>query len=74
MRDGPPAMPMIDAPTRVRWGKSDSVLKVAWGDRLGDYFSDLDFAPFPEAGHFAMYERAEIANREIIDFFARLFG
>lgn len=74
MRDGAPDLPKIDVPTRVRWGEGDAVLNVAWADRLGDYFSDLDFAPFPHAGHFAMYEQADAANREIIEFFAGVFG
>lgn len=74
MRDGAPDLPKIDVPTRVRWGEGDAVLNVAWADRLGDYFSDLDFAPFPRAGHFAMYEQADAANREIIEFFTRVFA
>jgi pimeloyl-ACP methyl ester carboxylesterase len=69
IRNGSPDLPKIETPTRVRWGEYDSVLKVAWADRLGDYFADLDFAPMREAGHFAHYERPELANREISDFF-----
>jgi pimeloyl-ACP methyl ester carboxylesterase len=69
IRNGQPELPKIETPTRVRWGESDSVLKVEWADRLGDYFSDLDFAPMREAGHFAHYERPDLANREISDFF-----
>jgi pimeloyl-ACP methyl ester carboxylesterase len=62
-------MPKIETPTRVRWGENDPILKVRWADRLGDYFADLDFAPMPEAGHFAHYERPDLANPEILDFF-----
>ena len=69
IRNGPPELPKIETPTRIRWGEHDSVLKVAWADRLGDYFADLDFAPMREAGHFAHYERPDLANREISDFF-----
>ncbi|MBA2345629.1 MAG: alpha/beta hydrolase [Rubrobacter sp.] len=69
IRNGPPELPKIETPTRVRWGEGDSVLKVEWADRLGDYFADVDFAPMREAGHFAHYERPETANREISDFF-----
>lgn len=46
---GAPELPPIDVPTRVRWGASDKVLKAEWGDRLGDYFSDLDFGVVPGA-------------------------
>ena len=70
VRNGPPEMPRIETPTRVRWGESDPILKVEWADRLGDYFSDVDFAPFRGAGHFAHYERPDTANREILDFFS----
>ena len=70
IQDGAPALAKISVPTRVRWGTGDKVLKVAWADRLGDYFADVDFAPFPGAGHFAMYERPDQANRLIAEFFA----
>ncbi len=72
IRDGAPDLPKIETPTRVLWGESDSVLKVEWADRLGDYFADLDFDPAPEAGHFAHYERPDLANREIANFFSGL--
>ena len=70
IRNGPPELPKIEAPARVRWGESDSILKVAWADRLSDYFADLDFAPLRGAGHFAHYERPDLANREIMEFFS----
>jgi pimeloyl-ACP methyl ester carboxylesterase len=74
IRNGPPQLPKIETPTRVRWGESDPILKVEWADLLGDYFSDFDFAPFVGAGHFAHYERPEIANREILEFFSERIG
>jgi pimeloyl-ACP methyl ester carboxylesterase len=72
IRNGPPDLPKIETPTRIRWGEYDSVLKVKWADRLEDYFADLDFAPMRDAGHFAHYERPDLANREISDFFGKL--
>ena len=69
IRNGPPDLPKVETPARIRWGEHDSVLKVEWADRLGDYFADVDFAPMREAGHFAHYERPDLANREISDFF-----
>jgi pimeloyl-ACP methyl ester carboxylesterase len=71
IRNGPPELPKIATPTRVRWGESDPILKVEWADRLGNYFADLDFAPLRGAGHFAHYERPDLANREILDFFSK---
>ena len=47
------------------WGESDSILKVEWADRLGDY----DFSPAPGTGHFVPYERPDLANAEIARFF-----
>ncbi len=72
IRDGAPELPKIETPTRVLWGESDSVLKIEWADRLGDYFSNLDFSPAEGAGHFVHYEKPELANREISDFFGAL--
>ena len=72
IRDGAPELPKIETPTRVLWGESDSVLRIEWADRLGDYFSNLDFSPAEGAGHFVHYEKPELANREISDFFGAL--
>jgi pimeloyl-ACP methyl ester carboxylesterase len=74
VRNGPPELPKIDTPTRVRWGESDPILKVEWADRLGDYFTDLDFSPLREAGHFVHYEQPDLANREILEFFSKRTG
>jgi pimeloyl-ACP methyl ester carboxylesterase len=72
IRSGPPSLSKIETPTRVLWGEDDPILKVEWADRLGDYFSDYVFDPAPQAGHFVHYERPELANREIIEFFRGL--
>ena len=69
IRTGPPELPKIEIPTRVLWGVADKVLKVEWADRLGDYFADCRFTAAPEAGHFVHYERPELANQEIAEFF-----
>jgi pimeloyl-ACP methyl ester carboxylesterase len=72
IKHGPPKLPRIEARTCVRWGASDEVLKVEWADRLGDYFSDYDFAPVEEAGHFVPHERPDYAAQQIADFYAGL--
>jgi pimeloyl-ACP methyl ester carboxylesterase len=72
IRDGARELPKIETPTRVLWGESDSVLRVEWADRLGDYFANLDFSPAEGAGHFVHYEKPDLANREISDFFGAL--
>jgi pimeloyl-ACP methyl ester carboxylesterase len=59
----------ITVPACVRWGALDPALPVAWADRLGETFSDLDFAPFEGAGHFPHREYPERAASEIAAFF-----
>ena len=73
MKEGPQDVPKIDLPTRVFWGEGEKVLKPEWMDRLGDYFSDLRKVDVvPGAGHFAQYEKPDLANSEIISFFNSL--
>jgi len=72
MREGAPAMPVIDVPTCVRWGAADPVLLPEFADRLPEYFSDLDVATVEEAGHFVPFERPDYAASEILQFFDRL--
>jgi len=72
IRDGAPTLAPIDTPTCVRWGEHDPILLPAWADRLSEYFSDLDFALLPGAGHFAAYEQPERANAEMLGFLARI--
>lgn len=72
IRGEAPASPPIDTPTRVRWGKHEPFMLVEYADRLPEYFSNLDFKPVPDAGHFVHYERPDYANREITDFFKQL--
>jgi pimeloyl-ACP methyl ester carboxylesterase len=62
----------IAVPTRVLWGESDPILKSAWTDRLGEFFSDLIVSTVPEAGHFVHYEKPDLACREIRGFFKSL--
>ena len=64
--------PPIHLPTAVRWTECDKALDIAWTDRLGEFFTDLDFAPFPNAGHFPHHEDPDRAAREIAGFFSRL--
>jgi len=72
IKNGAPKLPRIEVPCCFRWGASDKLLKVEWADRLGEYFADYDFAPFPETGHYPMYERPEEAAAEIRAFFNSL--
>jgi pimeloyl-ACP methyl ester carboxylesterase len=64
--------PPIHLPTCVRWTDSDPTLDIAWADRLPEFFTDLDFQPFPGAGHFPHHENPDKAAAEIAGFFDRL--
>ena len=66
----PPVKP-ITVGTCVRWGTDSHVLKPEWGDRLGEYFADLDFQPMHGMGHFPHMEDPDRAAAEIAEFFER---
>jgi pimeloyl-ACP methyl ester carboxylesterase len=66
----PPVAP-VTVPTKVCWGGEDRVIKAEWGDRLGEYFTNLDFAPMAGLGHFPHKEDPERAAEAIRAFFER---
>ncbi len=72
MRDGAPDMKTIEVPTRILWGESDPIVKSEWADRLDEYFADYRLDTVPDAGHFVHYERPDLANEAIEEFFAAL--
>ena len=72
VQEGPPKLQPIAVPTCIRWGDSDSIIRPEFADRLGEYFSDLDFELAPQAGHFVAFERPDYAVAEIRKFFDRL--
>ena len=50
-------LPRITTPTCVRWAEHDPLFPYAWTDRLGETFTDLDLALFPDVGHFPASRR-----------------
>jgi pimeloyl-ACP methyl ester carboxylesterase len=62
----------IRLPTCVRWAEHDPLFDYAWTDRLPEFFSDLDLAPFPGVGHFPHREDPTRAAAEIGAFYERL--
>jgi pimeloyl-ACP methyl ester carboxylesterase len=46
-------------PTSVLWPGHDPLFPPEWGDRLGDFFTDVTVRPLPEAGHFVPLEAPE---------------
>jgi pimeloyl-ACP methyl ester carboxylesterase len=74
MQGQAPALPPIAVPTCIRWGAGGAVLPAEWGDRLGEYFTDLDFAPMPGVGHFPHREDPDAAAKAIDEFFSGRLG
>lgn len=72
MQGEAPALPPITAPTCIRWATHDPLFPYEWTDRLGETFTALDLAPFPDVGHFPHREDPDRAAAEIADFFTRL--
>ena len=64
--------PPIPLPTCIRWGAEEIVLPVAWADKLGETFTNLDFAPMTGVGHFPHMEAPDRAAEEIAGFFGKL--
>lgn len=72
MKGEAPALPPIAVPTCVRWPAHDPLFPYVWTDRLGETFTTLDLAPFPDVGHFPHREDPDRAAAEIAGFFDRL--
>ena len=66
------SLPPITVPTCVRWAEHDPLFPYEWTDRLGETFSNLDLAMFPDVGHFPHREDPDRAAREIAGFFSRI--
>ncbi|TXM93738.1 alpha/beta hydrolase [Methylobacterium sp. WL103] len=71
IRGEAPVPKPIAVPTCIRWGDSSPLFPYAWTDRLPEYFSNLDLAPFPGAAHFPHREKPDAAAAEIGNFFNR---
>jgi pimeloyl-ACP methyl ester carboxylesterase len=72
MKGQAPALPPIEVPACVRWAEHDPVLPYAWSDRLQETFANLDFAMFPDVGHFPHREDPDRAAAEISGYFKGL--
>jgi pimeloyl-ACP methyl ester carboxylesterase len=72
MKGEAPDLPPIRLPTCVRWAEHDPLFPYAWTDHLGETFSSLDLAPFPDVGHFPHREDPDSAAVAIATFFGRI--
>ncbi|MDE8349368.1 MAG: alpha/beta hydrolase [Acidocella sp.] len=64
----PPTQP-IDIPTRILWPGADPVFPLAWMDRLGAFFSNLQLSVFEGVGHFPHQEQPDAAALAVREFF-----
>ncbi|MCW5192333.1 alpha/beta fold hydrolase, partial [Burkholderia cenocepacia] len=64
MQGEAPALPPITVPTCIRWAEHDPLFPYSWTDRLGETFSNLDLAMFPDVGHFPHREDPDRAAAE----------
>ncbi|KFC69260.1 putative hydrolase or acyltransferase of alpha/beta superfamily protein [Bosea sp. LC85] len=71
VRDGAPAMPKIEVPSRFYWGRHDPIIRCAWMDRLSEYFASPILEIAEGAGHFVHLETPGPSNTRIIEFFSR---
>jgi pimeloyl-ACP methyl ester carboxylesterase len=46
----------VALPTTVLWGEHEPLFPVAWADRVGEFFADVDLRVLPGTGHFAPLE------------------
>jgi pimeloyl-ACP methyl ester carboxylesterase len=53
----------VAIPTTVLWGEHEPLFPVAWSDRVGEFFADVELRVLPGVGHFEPLEApAEIAQ------------
>ena len=57
-------------PPLIPGGARDPILPFAWGDRLGEFFTNHTLKRIEGCGHFLHREAPERVNGEIIEFLA----
>ncbi|GAA4590423.1 alpha/beta hydrolase [Planotetraspora phitsanulokensis] len=64
----PAADDRLSTPTRVLWQENDPIFPLAWGDRLGDFFTAHRFDRLAGVGHFTPLEATDTFAVAIRDF------
>src|SRR4051812_23719214 len=72
MKGEAPRLAPINVPTCIRWAEHDPLFPFSWTDGLGETFSKLDLALFPDVGHFPHREDPDRAAADIGTFFKRI--
>jgi pimeloyl-ACP methyl ester carboxylesterase len=49
----------LAVPTHVLWPAHDPLFPAAWGDRLDEFFTDVEVTPLSDSGHFVPLEAPE---------------
>lgn len=70
IRYGAVERPKIGARSYFLWGEKDPILRSTWTDALADYFEDFTVETVPDAGHFVHYQKPDLTNARIRDFFS----
>lgn len=73
MRGDAPKLPPITLPACVRWTEHDPIFPARFAEGLDQTFSALDFALFPDAGHYPHRETPDRAAEQIARFFDRVW-
>jgi pimeloyl-ACP methyl ester carboxylesterase len=64
-----PEEKIITHETLVLWGEEDQCVPIRWADRLGEFFSNVNFIRVPQCGHYTMREYPELVNKHLRAFF-----
>lgn len=66
-----PQEKIITHKTLVLWGEEDKTVPIRWADRLGEYFSNMEFRSLRRCGHYSMRELPDQVNEYFISFFKK---
>ena len=67
----PDAADRLATPTLVVWPAHDPLFPLAWSDRLGEFFSDVDLRTAEDSGHFTPLEAPQVLAAAVADLLAR---
>ena len=56
----------IVVPTTMLWPEQDPLFSIEWSDRLSEFFTNLNFEPVPNCGHFVPLESPDVFADAII--------
>ncbi|MCJ7520559.1 MAG: alpha/beta hydrolase [Anaerolineaceae bacterium] len=63
------AIGKLDIPVLIMWGKEDQTIPLEDIQKLQGLIPNYQFFPIDEAGHIPQYEKADVVNPILVDFF-----